>query len=396
MLTDLKVKSLKPKEKMYRVRDGDKLYIEIKPTGRKFWRVRYKLRGKENVYTIGEYPTVSLYEARNERNRIAEQLAKGLSPNIEKRADAIKAQSQYDNTFKAVAQTYFDRNFKAKSAHYANQWQTVMRDDVFPVIGDMPIATIKAPYLLEIIDRIEGRNAPTVAILARQFMGQVFKYAGSRLMIESDPTVFLYGALKRGKVRHNPPIERQDMPVFFEKMADYNGFPVTIIAVYIMAHIFVRTKELVLMRWDWIKDDLIIFPEDVMKKDTKHIVPITPQVQQMLDVLSEYTGQRELMFPNVRDPKRSMSKTTINAVIERLGFGGLFSGHGFRSTASTLLNEMGYREDLIEKQLSHQERKGERRAYNHAEYLEERKAMMKEWSKFLLQFKHAEILDIAR
>ncbi|MBJ7536998.1 tyrosine-type recombinase/integrase [Marinomonas transparens] len=384
MLTDLKIKALKPRDKPYKVFDGDRLYLHVRVSGKKYWRVRFKLRGKDGLFTIGEYPMVSLYQARRERDKVAEQISLGVDPNIEKKAEALREKREDSSTFFAVSEVFFEKKKEGLSDHYVSQWNSIMARDVYPVIGGMPISRITAPYLLEILETIEKRGAPTVALLARQFMGQVFRYAGARLLVEADPTVFLAGVIKRPKVRHNPPLEKPQLIDFFEKLALYKGFPPTVIAIKLMANTFIRTKELRSMKWSFLEGDTIIFPEEVMKMSTKHVVPLSTQSLALIEELRKYNGGHELMFPNARDPSRSMSSTTINRVIERLGYRGDFSGHGFRSTASTMLNEMGYREDLIERQLSHMERKGQRRAYNHAEYMPERRAMMQDWSDFLV------------
>lgn len=384
MLTDLKIKALKPKEKPFKLLDGDRLYIEVRPSGKKFWRMRFKLKGKDGLFTIGEYPSVSLYHARRERDKAAELLSKGLDPNLEKKAEALRQRREDSSTFYAVSEDYHSKKKGDLSEHYANQFSVIMGRDVYPSIGDMPISRITAPYLLRIIESIEKRGAPTVAILARLFMGQVFRYAGARLLVEADPTVFLAGVIKRPKVRHNPPLEKHQLKDFFEKLALYKGFPPTILAIKLMAHTFLRTKEIRSLKWEYIEGDSIIIPAEIMKMETKHVVPMSDQVIKIIEELRAYNGGHELMFPNARDASRSMSATTINRVIERLGYQGDFSGHGFRSTASTMLNEMGYREDIIERQLSHMERKSQRRAYNHAEYMSERRKMMQEWSVFLV------------
>lgn len=384
MLTDLKIKSLKPKSKPYKVLDGDRLYLHVMTSGKKFWRMRYKLKGKDSFFTIGEYPMVSLYHARRERDKAAEQISLGMDPNIEKKADEMRQKSENSSTFYAVSESFFSKKKYGLTEHYVFQYYSIMEKDVYPIIGDMPISRITAPYLLKIIESMEKRGAPTMAILARQFMGQVFRYAGARLMVEADPTVFLTGVIKRPKVRHAPALETDQIITLFKNLATYNGFPATIIAVKLLAHTFMRTKELRCMQWSYIQGDTVVFPEHVMKKREKQIVPLTGRSLELIDELRKYTGGHELMFPNVRDSSRSMSSTTINRVIERLGFKGDFSGHGFRSTASTMLNEMNYRSDVIERQLSHVERKGQRRAYNHAEYMAERREMMNYWSKFLV------------
>jgi integrase len=385
MLTDLKIRALKPKEKPYKILDGDRLYMQVMASGKKFWRMRYKLKGKDSFFTIGEYPMVSLYHARRERDKAAEKVAMGLDPNIEKKADEMRQKREDSSTFFAVSEQFFLKKKDDLSDNYAKQFEVIMEKDVYPAIGDMPISRITAPYLLKILESIEGRGAPTIAILARLFISQVFRYAGARLMVEADPTIFLAGVIKRPKVRHNPPLEKPQLVEFFEKLALYKGFPTTLIAIKIMAHTFMRTKELRFLKWEYIEGDTIIIPESIMKMSTKHVVPLSNPVIGLIEELRKYNGGHDFMFPNARDSLRPMSSTTINRVIERLGYQGDFSGHGFRSTASTMLNEMGYREDIIERQLSHMERKGQRRAYNHAEYMPERRKMMQDWSDFLVE-----------
>jgi len=384
MLTDLKIKALKPKKAHYKILDGDRLYLHVMTSGKKYWRMRYKLKGKDSFFTIGEYPMISLYHARRERDKAAEKVSLGLDPNIEKKEEEVRQKRQESNTFYAVSEEYFSKKKDELSGHYVSQFVAIMNNDIYPAIGDMSISQITAPYLLRILESIERRGAPTVAILARQFMGQIFRYAGARLMVEADPTVFLSGVISKPKVRHAPALEKEQLVTLFKNLATYKGFPATIIAVKLLAHTFMRTKELRYMQWSFIQGDSVVFPEHVMKMRTKQIVPLTPRALELIEELRKYNSGHELMFPNVRDPSRPMSNTTINRVIGQLGFKGDFSGHGFRSTASTMLNEMNYRVDVIERQLSHVERKGQRRAYNHAEYITERREMMNYWSEFLV------------
>jgi integrase len=245
---------------------------------------------------------------------------------------------------------------------------------------------VTAAHLLEIVRRVEGRGAETVALLARQWASAIFRYAVATLRADIDPAAALRGAIHRPKVVHRKPLSREQVADFVKAVDGYAGYRTTVIALRLMLLTFVRTVELRAAHWAEIDLDRAEWriPAERMKMREPHIVPLSRQAVELLRELHTHTGGRGMLFPNYRNPKTCMTATTLNRALERMGFNGKdsigFSAHGFRATASTILNEMGFRPDVIERQLAHAERNKVRASYNQAEYLEERRAMMQQWA----------------
>lgn len=391
-LTDTKVRNAKPAEKPYKLQDGQGLYLDVRPSGAKIWRYRYWITPeKDGIYTIGEYPGVSLSDARREREWAREHVKQGTNPTHAKEAERLRRMGEAANTYEAVAREWIEQNRAHWSPNYLRQVETFMGKDVFPKIGSLPIRMVTAAHLLGIIREVEKRGAQSIAVLIRQWSGQIFRYAVATLRADSDPAAALYGAIKRAPVRHNPPLAKDEIPRFLNLLGDYGGYRGTVIALQLMLYTFVRTVEL--RKAEWTEFDLEAAEWRVpagrmkMKKKMKvgesHIVPLSRQAVALLTELKTLSGGRQYLFPNLRTPKTCMTATTINKALERMGYAGKFSGHGFRSTASTLLHELGWRSDVIERQLAHAERDKVKAAYNHAEYLPERREMMQAWSDWI-------------
>jgi integrase len=245
---------------------------------------------------------------------------------------------------------------------------------------------VTAAHLLEIMRRIEDRGAETVALLVRQWSSAIFRYAVSTLRADSDPAVALKGAVQRPPVEHATPLTREDLIKFVNSVDQYGGYRTTVIALRLMLLTIVRTKELRLAEWSEFHLDRAEWrvPAVRMKMKDPHIVQLSRQAVELLRELNTHTGGRGFLFPNYRNPKTCMSATTLNRALERMGFNGPdtigFSAHGFRSTASTMLNEMGFRSEIIELQLAHTDRNKVRASYNHAKHLDERRDMMQQWA----------------
>lgn len=391
-LTDTKVRTAKPAEKPYKLQDGQGLYLDVRPSGAKIWRYRYwKADGKDGLYTVGEYPGVSLSDARKEREWARQQVKDGRNPTQVREAERLERIGDAATTFEGVSREWIEHNRAHWSAGYCAQVDKFMAADVYPSIGAFPIRTVKAPHILPIIKKVEARGAATIAVLIRQWCGQIFRYAVATSRADDDPTGALKGALKRRQVRHNPPLSRDRIPELLAKLEKYGGYIPTKIAVRIMLLTFTRTQELRLAEWREFDLDAAEWriPAERMKMAKSmlpgevHIVPLSRQAVALLRELHTINGGREYLFPNLRRPKACMTATTINRVIERLGFAGEFSGHGFRSTASTYLHELGFDEKIIERQLAHAERNKVKAAYNHAEYLPQRREMMQAWSDWI-------------
>lgn len=388
-LTDARIRATKPAAKPVKLTDGGGLYLEVRPSGKKLWRYRYRIVDKENLFAIGEYPEISLAEARAEHDKARALVKQGLHPSHSRKAERLSTHLANANTFEAVATEWITKKAGRWTPYYRRQVENFLGADVFPYVGKLPIRNVTAAHLLEIIRRIEGRGASTVALLVRQWSSAIFRYAVATLRAESDPAAALRGAIHRPKVKHHKPLTKGQIKDFTAALENYGGYRTTVIALRLILLTFVRTGEL--RKAFWAEFDLDNaewrIPAERMKMREPHIVPLSRQAVILLRELQTYTGGRAMLFPNYRRPKDCMTPTTLNRALERMGFNGKdsigFSAHGFRATASTLLNEMGYRSDVIERQLAHAERDKVRASYNQAQYMDERKAMLQEWSDFV-------------
>jgi integrase len=381
-LTDAAVKNAKPKDSPYKLSDRNGLFLLVTKTGARLWRYKYRIAGKEGLFAIGAYPEISLAKARELHAQARDLVAEGTHPLHRRREEALEKASEAGNTFKSLAKDWIEQNKTRWSGHYLNQVEGTMAADVVPKIGSLPIRQIKAAHVLEILKAIEKRGAPTVAILAHQWCSAVFRHAVANLKAEFDPVAAIKGAIKRPKVKHNKPLLAKDIPAFMQALRKFGGYRTTSIAVELLLLTFVRTVELRKAEWHEFDLEKAIWriPAHRMKMKQEHLVPLSTQAVALLKELKQWTGNREMLFPNYRTPSQCMTATTINRALERMGYGGKLSAHGFRSTASTLLHEKGYSPEIIERQLAHAERNKVKAAYNHAQYLKERKAMMQQWA----------------
>ena len=391
-LTDAKIRNTKPEAKPVKLADGGGLYLEVRPTGAKLWRYRYRIAGKENVFAVGEYFNdkrgghVSLDEARTERDKARALVKQGIHPAHHRQAERLATHAENANTFEAVALEWIAKKKPGWTPYYLRQVERFMQADVFPKIGKLPIRSVTAAHLLEIVKLIEGRGAETVAVLVRQWASAIFRYAVATLRADSDPAAALKGAIHRPKVEHHKPMTRDQIGDFVKALDGYAGYRTTVIALRLMLLTFVRTVELRGAEWSEFDLDRAEWriPSGRMKMREPHTVPLSWQAVDLLRELHTYTGGRTFLFPNYRSPKTCMTATTLNRALERMGFNGKdsigFSAHGFRATASTILNETGFRPDVIERQLAHAERDKTRASYNQAEYMPERVAMMQQWA----------------
>ena len=299
--------------------------------------------------------------------------------------EKLKRQSDAGNTFKAIAAEWISKNKDRWTPYYLKQVERFMETDVYPQIGALPIKQVTAAHVHQIMKKAENRGAETVAILIRQWCSSVFRYAVANLQADLDPTAALRGAVVRPEIQHNKPLSAQQIPAFKEALQKFGGYRTTAIAIELLLLTFVRTIELRKAEWAEFDLDAAIWriPAERMKMKIEHIVPLSSQALSLLRELKEWTGGRNYLFPNYRTPKTCMTGTTINRALERMGYSGKFSAHGFRGTASTLLHELRYRSEVIERQLAHAERNKVKAAYNKAEYLAERTAMMQQWATHL-------------
>ncbi len=384
-LTATAVKNAKPKSKPYKLSDMNGMYLLVSTTGARLWRYKYRIAGKEGVFAIGEYPQVTLVNARDELARARELVKQGIHPLHQRKLEHLEIVSDAGNTFRAISGDWIDKNKSRWSPYYLKQVERFMELDVYPKIGPLPIKQITAAHIHKILKTVEARGAETVAINIRQWCSAVFRYAVSNLQADADPAAALKGAVTRPKVRHNQPLAPKDIPAFLTTLSKFGGYRTTSIAIELLMLTFVRTVELRKAVWSEFDLDGAMWriPPERMKMKREHLVPLSKQSVTLLKELHEWTGSRTFLFPNYRTPTDCMTGTTVNRALERMGYGGKLSAHGFRGTASTILHEQGYRSELIEKQLAHSELNKVKAAYNHAEYMPERIAMMQDWADYI-------------
>jgi integrase len=370
-----------------RYADAGGLYLEVQPGGAKHWRWKYRFAGKEKRLALGTYPAVSLKEARSARDKARDTLKGGSDP-VQVKKDAKLAQRvALATNFEAVARSWHEHWKGPKSARHADYVIRRLEADVFPAIGSKPIGDITAPQLLAMAKKIESRGALDIARRAWQTCGQVFEYALAHGMLERNPAkdVRPGSALKARKKEHYARIDAKELPELLRKIEVYQGGPYTRMAMKLMALTFVRTGELIGARWDEIDLEAAEWriPAERMKMRTPHIVPLSTQAVDVLRSLHELKGLAGLLFPGERDHEKPMSNNTILKALERMGYAGRMTGHGFRGLASTMLHEMGFDHAHIELQLAHQERDAVSAAYNFATYLPRRRKMMQRWADHL-------------
>lgn len=386
-LTDIVVRRAKPRAKPYRLADEKGLYLEIALTGSKYWRWKYRFAGKEKRLALGVYPEVSLAAARETRDGARKLLATGVDPSEARKAQKASRVELAENSFEAVAREWFAKYAPTWVASHSDKILRRLERDIFPWVGSRPIDKVSAPVLLVCLRRIEARGAIETAHRALQNCGQVFRYAIATGRAERDPSADLRGALAPVVESHHASItDPKAIGNLLRAIAGYEGSLVTKCALRLAALVFVRPGEL--RKAEWVEFDLgkaeWRIPASRMKMREVHIVPLSTQAVATLEELHGLTGQGRYVFPGARTNGRPMSENTVNAALRRLGYAkDEMTGHGFRSMASTILNEQGWSRDAIERQLAHGERNNVRAAYNFAEYLPERRRMMQAWGDYL-------------
>lgn len=392
-LTDVRIRQSKPKEKPFRLADGGGLMIEIRPNGSKLWRYAYRIGGKPNLCALGAYPEVSLQDARAAHAEARALVADGIHPSHEKARNKAEAVVRGGDRFKAVALEWIESKRSKEdrpgwSPYYETQVRSYLDRDVFPKVGNRPMRGITPAEWLGIIQSVADRGAEAAAILVRQIVSQVYTYGIARMRADNDPTYPLRRAIVRPQVQHAAPKDRDTIRDLLQRVHAYGGNRTTAIALRLLLLTFVRTGELRKAPWSEFDLDagMWTIPGERMKKRRTHLVPLAPQAVALLRELQEITGANVHLFPNNRRPRDVMSATTINRALEHMGYpSGFFTGHDFRATASTRLHEMGFRSDIVEMQLAHAKTDKVAAAYNHAEYLPERKAMLVSWADWIEQ-----------
>ena len=389
-LTDTQIRNAKPKAKAYKLSDGGGMYLLVKPDGARYWRLDYRFAGKRRTLALGVYPTTALSNARTRREEARALLAQGNDPSVAKRMSKCTIRQASETTFEGIAREWLHNQRKKLAPKYSAQILARLEADVFPQIGSRPIADIDAPELLDTLRKIEKRGVLETARRLRQTCGQVFRYAIVTRRAKHDPSGALKGALSSpGRKRGHNAMVRDELPKFLDALEVYDGDRRTSIALRLIILTFVRTSELRAARWSEFEgldgnNPLWRIPAERMKMKRGHIVPLAPQAVTLLRELRALPGSdaSPFLFPS---PAREgfMSNNTMLYALYRMGYHGRATVHGFRAMASTALNEMGFRTDVIERQLAHEPGNAVRAAYNRAEYLNERRAMMERWADYV-------------
>jgi integrase len=384
-LSDAKARNAKTRTKPYKISDGEGLFLLIMPTGSKYWRLKYFFAGKEKLLALGVYPEVNLADARERRAQARKVLAAGNDPGETRKEAKRLVTLKGANSFEVVAREWFEKRKHEWATSSADTNLARLERHILPRLGQRPIADIAAPEVLSMLRLVEERGTLETAKRVKQVCGQIFMYAIATGRAERNPVPDLQGALKTPVIKHHAFLNASDLPRFLEKLEAYDGSLQTRLALRFLLLTFVRTNELRGAQWteiDWDKAEWRL-PAERMKMRELHIVPLSRQAIATLRQLEKHSGNRQYIFPNQQRPATSMSENTMLYALYRMGYHSRATGHGFRSTASTILNEHDFRSDVIERQLAHSERNSVRAAYNHAQYLPERRKMMQWWADYL-------------
>jgi integrase len=401
VLTDRAIRAIKLGPKLRKVSDGGALQLWIDPRGYRFWRYAYRFNGKQRVLALGSYPNISLAEARKKRDAARELLRDGKDPMVERRLERVTKRVAAANTFKAIADELVARKRDDGKADRTLEKATWLLNIASADLGKRPIAEISAAEILSVLRAVERRGKLESARRLRAAIGQVFRFAIATARAENDPTIALRGALLSPKVKHRAAIlDPLALGAFLRAVDGFIGQPETKAALQLMPLLYPRPGELT--RAEWVEFDLsgevwkIPARNDKMRRGLD--VPLASQSIAILRELHDITGHRRLVFPGTRTPERPLSENTLNAAIRRLGYGAdEVVAHGFRSSASTLLNESGkWSRDAIEKSLGHIEKDSVRRAYNRGLFWEERVRMAQWWADYLDALRRGEAKQSAK
>jgi integrase len=369
-----------------KLHDGGGLYLWVYQDGSKFWRLRYWIDGKEKSLSFGAFPDIPLKEARARRDAERRKIEQNLDPSVEKKAAKIKSKQAATSSFEAVALEWYNKRAHTWVEHHARDVKRRLESNIFPEIGRRPIAEIEAPELLAAVQKIENRGAHDLAHRVLQVCGQVFRYGIATGKCSRDVARDLRGALTPHVTKHQAAIRPDQLPELLRAIDGYDqlGDLQTKLALQLLAITFVRTNELIGAEWSEFDLDnrVWVIPAQRMKMKTEHVVPLAKQALEILEQLKPLSGGSRYILPG-RNPDKPISNNTLLFALYRLGYKGKMTGHGFRAVASTALNEMGFRADVIERQLAHCERNEVRGAYNRAEYIQDRTAMMQHWADYL-------------
>lgn len=392
MLTDTKIRALKPRERSYRIADANGLCLEVRASGAKAWRYRYRHAGQPSMITLGEYPTMGLADARAERERLRALVRSGSNPAHTVRIERAVKAGQAATTFGAIGLELLEKRAREGLTPQSVKRERRLIEKDMAGIRDLPIADISAPLMLEALRKLERRGVVETAHRARAHAGRIFRYAIATGRAERNPAADLVGALEQPRTTHLAALtEPARIGELLRSIDGYQGAPVTTAALKLAPMVFVRPGELRSARWADINLDAAEWRYTASKTKTPHIVPLARQAVRILRELQPLTRRSEFVFPSVRGASRPMSENTVNVALRTMGYdSSAMTGHGFRAMARTVLDEvLGFRPDFIEHQLAHAVRDPLGRAYNRTAHLPERKNMMQAWADYLDSLREA-------
>ena len=389
-LTDTAIRTAKPGPKAQKMADGRGLYLLLNPNGSRWWRFDYRFAGKRKTVSMGVYPTVTLAEARERRELARKLLANGVDPSEQKKAQKSASQERSANSFEAIAREWFAKHAVTLAESNATRTLRRLERDLFPWIGNHPIAEITPPELLTVLRRIEART-PDTALRAKVSCGQIFRHAVQTGRCERDPTADLRGALTNLPDKHFAALTNpQEVGALMRAIDAFKGTQVVASALRLAPLVFVRPGELRQAQWSDIDLERAEWRFTTSKTKTEHLVPLSSQAVAILRELLPLTGSGRFVFPGGRTDKRAMSEAALGAALRRMGFSTQeeITPHGFRATARTLLHEeLGFAPEVIEHQLAHKVPDVLGAAYNRTKFLKERRAMMQLWADYLDKLK---------
>jgi integrase len=382
MLNDIQCRNAKPQIKAYKLTDSKGLYLEVKPSGVKAWRYRFKLSGKESVFAIGDYPAITLVDARKKRAAARDLVKRGINPAHDRQLEKIKRGQDASNTFEMVAAEWLALKDWEKVTK--NRRLDMLQRVVFPTIGQLPIKQITPAHILDILKRT-GKDRPSVAVEARRTMQGIFDLAICTLRADSDPVHPVRKSLPINKTQHKRALADEEIGQLLRDLDGYQRNFQIVASFQLMWMTLCRPSEAIEAEWSEFDLDAATWriPPERMKKRKAHAVPLPTQAVAVLRSMHGITGKHAHVFPHRDIRTQPMTDAAMRQALKYLGWSGKYSPHATRTTGSTKLNEMGYRSDWIEKQLAHEETNGVRRTYNHADYMADRAVMMQHWADFI-------------
>jgi integrase len=389
-LTDVQCRKAQPQEKGYRLPDGAGMFLWVTPAGGKIWRMRYRFPkgGKEKLIVFGEYPAMSLMDARERRLEVQRLLNNNIDPMAIKKGQLEDTRTEQSNTFENTALKWFEFNKHKWTERNAGYVFRRLQTGLFPYIGGIPMVQLKRKQILEAIRHTEEKGNNDLAHRLASYCKQICSYALHEEIIEANPALELSGALKKYKKEHHAALEAHEIPAFLDTLErnDARLHIPTKLAIKLIMLTFVRTQELIGTRWEEVdfENAQWTIPAERMKMRQPHIVPLSRQALDIFHKLKEINGHREFVFPNYHNPRKTMSNSTILRGLYQLGYQGKLTGHGFRATAmSAIMEKLGYRYEVVDRQLAHAPKTKVQAAYDRAKFLDERTRMMQDWADWL-------------